>query len=186
MAQLVDWIIRVQGKRDVPTLADDALVWWHDWVERAARRRPGTLSLGEGYEVAPRSVRPATPAGHRVYWRESLRPHSNSLVNEASAELGISRTTIFNRLRQGQRHLDDFGAADDPFKLLIRYLQEQAPAGKLEPERRQIVDTLIEEGMKPDSARKLERRSRNLPEAQQQERLLAALARLRKSSSPGQ
>ena len=61
MAQLVNWIIRVQGERDVPTLADGALVWWHDWVGRAARRRPGTLSLGEGYEVAPRSGASSNP-----------------------------------------------------------------------------------------------------------------------------
>lgn len=131
-------------------------------------------------------MRPATPAGHRVYWRESLRPHSDSLVKEASAQLRFSRTTIYNRLRQGQRHLADFGAAGDPLRLLIQYLQEQAPAGKLAPERRQVVNTLIESGMKSDSARKLERRVRNLPKDQQSERLLAALARLRKSSSPGQ
>ena len=65
---------------------------------------------------------------------------------------------------------------------LTNCLRDQAPKRGLADDQRQLIDALVANGMKRDSARKLELRTRRLPEQQRQERLLRTRNKLNRSA----
>jgi hypothetical protein len=179
IAQLIEWHFRVVDDGNAagvncPRPGDDALAWWVGWARRAARN--DEIGLAEAITVAKRSVRPATPAGHRAYWRRSLKPRARMpLLEQACGILGIGRSTAYERLKRSGRRASEFTSAAE----LVNTLRNHAPGRWLAADQRELIAALVENGMKPETARKLEYRTRHLSEQQRTARLQRAAARLR-------
>ena len=188
MAQIIEWIVRVDDSAAEPDLsgphlASDVYDWWLNWANKTARRTSqDPLSLSDVYEVAKRSLQPRRAAGHRAYWRESLMPRAENLITRAAAIGGVSPRTAYERLKRGSKRVADFPKDDSELDSVVAFLGEQAPAVRSLPEKsRLIINALCESGMKENSARKLERRIRKLPPEEQAERLSDAVKRATKS-----
>jgi hypothetical protein len=170
IAQLIEWHYRVANRdhsRNCPRPGDDALDWWARWARKAAHNNE--IGLEEAITIAKRSVRPATPAGHHAYWRQSLKPRTRTpLLEQACGMLGISRSTAYEWLKHSGRRPNEFTTPNE----LVSILRSHAPQRRLTTDQRQLIDALIETGMKPETARKREYRTRHLPEQQRRERLL--------------
>jgi hypothetical protein len=177
MAQLIDWHFRVRDQAtaagiNCPALDGEALAWWIAWLQKISRNPD--IGLFEAIAIAKRTVRPATPAGHHKYWRKSLRRRSEKQLQQACGLLGISRSAAYARLKRCGRHARDFESNAQ----LTEFLRNQAPTRRLADDQRELIDALIENGMKPETARKQEYRLRHLPEPERQKRLLKTLAKL--------
>jgi hypothetical protein len=183
MAQIVEWCFRVSKHSEafgLPLPAQDAIDWWQDWAVRVVRRGRDAdhPDVGDLYQIAARSVRPARAAGHRLFWKKSLAAlHSESLLRQAAGAADISLRTAYNRLRQGGRQTSDFLGAVDPLGELTDFLRRQAPARCLAVERHTLLEVLESAGWNKEAARKLERRLRTLPPDEQERRIRANLAR---------
>jgi hypothetical protein len=189
----VEWLLRVGSEpitlpngasveQPTPTLTPDAYRCWQQWLSRVGRG--GQPELGQAFEIARRSVRPPSPAAHHRYWRQSLPPRADALVARAARTAGIATSTAYKRLRHGGKRPADFHTSANPEQTLAHYLTEQAPDWQLDEHRRRITQTLIEIGMRPETARKFERRLRPLPEHEQQRRIEAAINRYQPRSTP--
>jgi hypothetical protein len=188
------------------TLSADALGWLQDWARRLVRRGD-PVAAGDLLAVAQRALRAGSPAGHRAYWRARLSGDRGGIVRNALALLGgrevqpregeppaeageelrpggqlvafgpvLGRTAAYARLRRAGMRPDDFLTPE----ALARWLADHAPAPAkppLAPQRRAIVEALVEKGWQREAARKLERRWRGLPPEEQQRRLVRLLAR---------
>jgi hypothetical protein len=177
MAQLIDWHYRVANEprpanHNCPPPAADALEWWLEWLRKISRNPD--VGLEQALPVAKRTVRPPTPSAHCMFWRESLKRRSHGLIDQACGLLGISRTTAYTRLRKAERRACDFKSVNQ----LVDFLRSQAPTRRLPDDERRLIDSLIENGMKPDAARKYTYRARNLPEGERRARLLRTVDRL--------
>jgi hypothetical protein len=176
MAQIIDWHFRVARglattEANFSSPAADAIEWWIHWLGRVSNN--DEVGFDDALAIARRSVRPATPSEHHTYWRESLRPRSHTAIDRACGMLGISRSTAYTWLRQAGLRAGDF----DSTAALVNALRREAPRRRLTAEQRNVVSALVESGMSFEAARKLERRTRALPEQQRHERLLAAVRR---------
>jgi len=180
MAQVAEWFTRVDGSPHarMPDLAPDIYEWWECWAWNVAPAAPRhERSLANLFEIAKRSVRPASAAGHRLYWKKSLPLRSDDLLVRAAAEAGIGRGTAYKRLRTGGRHLRDFLDRDDPLSSLVEYLMMRAPTSRLPDGRKSLISLLQQSGMKAEAARKLERRIRHLPASDQEIKVRSAIKR---------
>jgi hypothetical protein len=201
----------IPGRRDaVVELASDALAWWSRWAN-PGKGQDEAARLSAAYEVAERSPSPSTPAGHRAYltkslkrgWsqayrgmvtpelgpsgfrlvREDERVRSPAELNEATRILGIARSTAYARLHRGGRTVQEFLQGPDALDALVDFLSAQAPARI--PERSIVIlATLRAAGMKENSARRLERRTRDLAPQERLRRIEGALGRIPPSRRP--
>ena len=160
--------------RTVPPPGADAVSWWVGWVQTAARDSED-VGFAEAVAVAKRSVRPAHPAGHRKYWRDSLRRRGDGPVDQACTISGISRSAAYQRLKQHGRQASEFDSTND----LVEFLRNTEPTRRLPQKRRELIDLLSAAGMKPETARKFEQRIRPLPENEQHARVTRKLNDLR-------
>ncbi len=182
MAQIAGWYVRIEKRayaEGQPTLSDDAYGWLAHFAARVAGRRPSDLTVSDAFDVARRSVRPPSAAGHHSYWKKSLtyRP-ADDLATRAAKSAGVSRRTAFSRLHKAGKTLADFATESNPTSALHRWLVASAPAGRLLTDSRLLVDGLIEKGMRPGSARKFERRIRGLAPEEKQLRVDRASGRI--------
>ncbi len=183
MAQVADFVVRLDGGGwpPLPTLAEDAWRWWFGWVLQLSRAAPDSdeLSLTDLFEIAGRTVRPDSPAGHREYWKKSLRVrHRGKGAVDRAAELaGIARSTAYDRLRRAGKSVDDFQLEADHVEALASFLTGVADPRQLPRNRRFIVDYLVTQGMKENSARRLERRVREMPPEEQEQKIRKAVER---------
>jgi hypothetical protein len=177
MTQLIDWHFRIRDNADAnrincPSPDGAALEWWLEWVRKASRNRD--VGLPEALTVAKRSVRPATPAAHHKYWRQSLRSRSRAQIEQACGLLGISRSAAYARLQRRGRRARDFESVTQ----LTEFLRNQSPPRRIATVDHELIDALIANGMKPETARKHEYRLRSLPQAERTKRLLKTLEKL--------
>ncbi len=180
MAQVVEWFIRVDRSPHarLPDLAPDVYAWWERWGRIAAPAATRhERSLAELFEIARRSVRPSSAAGHRLYWKKSLQSGSDGLLDRAAAEAKISKRTAYERLRKGGRHLRDFQECSDPLTSLAEYLMTRAPPSRLPDKRKLLISLLQQSGINAEAARKLERRIRQLPASEQERRVRSTIRR---------
>jgi len=187
MAQIAEWHVRIDGSeyaRGGPMLTDDAYQWWCRWARRVARQRDDAVAPGDVFGVAKRSVRPASAAGHHRYWKKSLEAHrADDVVQQVATMLGISRRTVFNRLRKGERRLAEFYGEADAARALYDWLADRpSNANRISDDRRAVIESLEAAGVSHEAARKLERRTRGLPPEVQRNRLQRAIERQRARS----
>ena len=175
-AQLIDWSFRIDGEPgplgypNCPSPSSDALNWWLAWLGKGCKQCDEVGYL-EARRIALRSVRPSTPSGHRKYWSVSLRPRHETKVDYASRIANVSRSGAYDRLKRAGRRPDEFASVGE----LADFLKGQARADLLSPDQRAFRDALIEHGMTPGAARKLEYRWRNLAPEEKKRRLLRRL-----------
>ncbi len=182
MAQIAEWLIRVERfDAGLPTLDRTALDWWRSWAAKAARLRSLDDSSEDVWDVARRSVRPGSAAGHRKYWRQSLRSHNDDLLVRAARIVEIGRSTAYQRLKFGGRRLADFVECTDPLSRLVTFLRDHEPKGRRLPKDRRLMRGLLQEiGMSLAAARKLEYRLRAKSPGEQERAIRRAIARYKK------
>jgi hypothetical protein len=184
MAQMAEWLVRIEGSKysTAPALAEDAYQWWCGWARRIARRGVDAVTPTDVFTIAKRSIRPASAAGHHRYWQRSLAEHpADDIVQQVATMLAISRRTVFNRLRRAKKMLAEFYREPDAARALYDFLKETPPnTHRLSDARRAAIESLQEAGLSSEAARKLERRTHELPPAEQHRRLQAAIERHRR------
>ena len=177
LAGLCAWALRTGWW----TLDAPAYDWFAEWARRAGRS-PDELDPAEVYEIAQRGVRPGSPAGHRAYWRQTVRPTRGPDRMRAALDLctnrgqPLGRSAAYERLRRGGVHVRDFATPT----ALAAWLSQNAPSPPkpaLPDARRDVRDQLLDLGWTPAGARKFEYRLRPLPQDEQARRVRAALAR---------
>ena len=178
MAQLAEWLLRRTAVRDrgLPALDEDALAWFHRWASGAARRTGGDPpTVGDLFELVGRTLPPDSPAGQRLFYRKSLGPRGErDAAKEAAARLGIGRSTLYAWLRAEGRTASEVREASDSVAALVHFGRGRKSA-RLNPRDREVVDVLISAGMKDNSARRAERRTRDLPPEDRARRLRVAI-----------